>query len=475
MADDVPSWVKADSVPDWVTSPKTTDTKQLDQQQHRGIMDQLLGLTGPRFQTFPERAVRNIGGDIQSFMQAGAAGPPGSREVTQAAIPAAAEIAMQATPLGPESRIAKAAIAGKSVISAERQSAVDILKNEGIEVSAGQARGSQPLRTAESALGTAPLSGDVATEQFNRQMRQFTRAVLNRVGENSDRATPEVIDRAFDRMGNEFDRLEKFPIVPDEQFANEIAQAKNDYFAKTSPYSRSEYLSDIGNRMAMYAHKGMEMPGEVYKSARSQLTRLRRGVGDPVMKETLNKYIEALDGAAERTLVEDNPAALTEWKKVRRQYRNMLVIEKALPAGETGAEGLITPAKLRQAALAQDKRSFRRGKSDFSDLALAGEQLLTPVRTSKTSERANALAMPAEIGAAIAALLSGNLPIAGGATAALLGPGVGGRILMNPRVQEFLKRQKPKMRRSGTIPQELFYRGGVAELLKNLGGQNAPQ
>lgn len=455
-----------DFLPDapWASTPQ--------EKPQRGLLDKLFGMTGPRYQTFPERMVREAAGIPEKMIEGAKAAPPGTREATEAMVGPAAEAAMTFTPLGPEARIAKAAIPSVSRIPETRQAAVDVLKKEGVDVSAGQARGSQPLRTAESALGTAPFSGDVATQQFNRQMRQFTRAALKRVGEYAEAATPEVIDRAFERIGNQFDKLEANVLLPDPTLKAEIAKVNQDYINHTSPGTRVPYMQKVADQVASLS-TAMGVPGKAYKAWRSEMNRIMRKTQNPEYKEALQGAISAIDGAMERTLAKTNPEQLGAWREARRQYRNMMVIEKALPAGEAGAEGLITPAKLRQAALAQDKRSFRRGKSEFTDLALAGEQLLTPVRTSKTSERANALAMPAEVAAAIAALVSGNLPLAGGATSALFGPGVLGRILMNPRVQEALKRPRPAMNRSGTIPQELLYRGGVLDLLKNLGGQNA--
>jgi hypothetical protein len=385
--------------------------------------------------------------------------------------PAAFDIATQVTPLGPESRIARAAIPERSVIPESRQASIDTLKKEGIDVSAGQARGSTALRTAESQLGTAPFSGDKATEQFNTQMRQFTRAALRRVGEDSDRATPDVIDRAFTRIGNEFDRLQQNTVIPDKDLATEIGEARDNYIQLTSPYNRAEAIPNIGNRISMYVHKDIPIPGDVYKATRSQLDKLRRGTTDPVVKETLTDYIDALDGAMERTLQKTNPADLGKWQEVRRQYRNMLIIEKALPAGETGAEGLITPAKLRQAALAKNKRMFRRGKDDFSELALAGEHILSPVKTSKTSERAMIGAVPAEIAAGTVAGISGNIPLAASLYGTTFAPGLAGRALLSSPVQNFLKKGYGEMQHSGVIPQELLARGGIQELLGRLGSQ----
>lgn len=70
------------------------------QPPQRGVMDKVLGLTGPS-KLWPVRAVKEIADIPRQFMQAAEAGPPGSRAVTEAAIKPAAEAAMTFTPASP--------------------------------------------------------------------------------------------------------------------------------------------------------------------------------------------------------------------------------------------------------------------------------------------------------------------------------------------------------------------------------------
>lgn len=70
----------------------------------RGVIDKLFGLTGPRFQTFPERAVRDILSLPQRTMEAAASAPPGTREFTEAVSGPAMETAGTFGPIGPAAR-----------------------------------------------------------------------------------------------------------------------------------------------------------------------------------------------------------------------------------------------------------------------------------------------------------------------------------------------------------------------------------
>lgn len=91
---------------------KAQETPQAAPQGPRTITDKLFGRTGPRYQTFPERAARGLLGLPKQAIQAAASAPAGSREATKAMIPAAAETALALSPMGPESRLARSAVKG---------------------------------------------------------------------------------------------------------------------------------------------------------------------------------------------------------------------------------------------------------------------------------------------------------------------------------------------------------------------------
>ncbi len=331
----------------------------------------------------------------------------------------------------------------------ERQAAANYLKSEGVtDLRAGQQTGSKPLQRAEGQLGSAPLSGGVADEKFNNQMRQFTRAALKRAGESSETAGPEVVDRAYERIGKEFDRLEANVMLPDAQFKSDLQQAKQDYFNLTSEQTRKPFIGKIIDEFdkkltTQYGGTRNILPGEAYKSMRSQMNKLRRGTTDPEYKDALQDVINAMDGAMERTLAITNPSELGAWREVRRQYRNMLVIEKAVTgAGETKAQGLITPQSLRGALTQQSRRSYARGKGDFHDLARAGELLMTPPKSSGTAENIRSITLPG------------------------MAAGIVGRALHSDVVQNILKNRRQTPVR---LPQKDYT---IRALVNALGDQN---
>lgn len=273
----------------------------------------------------------------------------------------------------------------------ERAAAAAVLAKEGVPVTAGQKTGSKMVRMSESEIG-----GTVAEDIFEAQQEAFTQAALRRVGENASRATPDVVDNAFSRIGKEFDTLAtRNAMVPDQKVAADLTNIAVDYASTVAPGMRSPIIEKTVNDVVGLLQTG-RMDGTVYKTLRSNLDRFARGTTQPEAKMAARDLIQALDTGMERSILRNNPADAGRWSQVRRQYRNMLVLEQSLAgAGEAADAGLISPARLRQATVSkQGKRNYVRGSGDFAELARAGGMLLRDMPDSGTASRNAARAIP---------------------------------------------------------------------------------
>lgn len=72
--------------------------------KERSAVDKLFGLTGERYQTWPERLVRDAASLPERTINAAASAPAGSREATEAMIPTATETAATMVPVNPAIR-----------------------------------------------------------------------------------------------------------------------------------------------------------------------------------------------------------------------------------------------------------------------------------------------------------------------------------------------------------------------------------
>lgn len=385
-------------------------------------------------------------GEFAPGMIGGPAGL-GRRALTQVVAPGlASEAAGQATEgtkAEPYARVAAALlgglapnIAGRAIsplpINAERAAAVNTLRNEGVtDLTAGQVTGRKPLQYLEAERGRG-------ANLMESQAEQFTGAALRRVGENADRATPEVIDRAFTRIGGEFDRLAtNNTATVDQQFAQNLRNAVDDYHSLVSAPNRAPVIDNFVTEIRNAAqNNGGVIPGDVYQSLRSRMERSARAMGNnPEARTAVREMREAVDDAMERSIAATgNTADIAAWREARNQYRSMLVIEKAATgAGEGAAAGLISPAKLREATVnTQGRRNYARGDGDFSELARAGVHTMSPLPNSGTPGRLSAqnlgMGLSSMVGGAGGYSAGGGDPVMGGIGAvvgALLPRGIG--------------------------------------------------
>lgn len=325
--------------------------------------------------------------------------------------------------------------------AAGRQAATNALANEGVELTAGQRTGSKGLQYLESE------SGAPARTAVERQKEQFTSAVLRRAGENAPRATPEVIDGAFTRLGNDFDGLAaRNTLQGDQRMVHDLTRTWREYTSLVPETMRAPVVENVLQDITNAVHnQAGTISGEAYGALRSRLDRMARASArDPQLSDALYGVRNALDNAMERSLARSNPADLGAWREARRQYRNLIPIAKAVEGGgEDMAAGLLSPAKMRQTTVSsQGGRNYARGQGEFADMVRAGNETMTPLPNSGTAPRLAAQALLSAPGAAVGYEQGG----AGGAgigavLGALAGRYAGGRALMSRPMQAYLGNQ----------------------------------
>lgn len=366
-----------------------------------------------------------------------------ARRVANVLLPAiASESAGQATkgtPYEPYARVAGGVAAFPTVsgrvitplpASAERNRFVQNLANEGVtSLTAGQRTGNKGLQWFEQAASDMPLGGGGATRITNEGKEQFTQAALRRVGENANRADDITMDRALTRIGNEFDRLStNNDLAADMRLGGDLNNAYQNYVSRVAPTSQVPIVENtLRDIMDYIRNQGGVITGRQYQDMRTRLNTVARETNDPTLSRTLFDIQHALDDTMERSLQRaGNHADLEAWRTARREYRNMIPLERAATgAGADTAEGFISPSQLRNAVVAQNPRAYARGDGDFAQLARSGEAVMKPLPNSGTAPRTLAQN-----------LMSGSVAIGG------LGvPSLAGRAVTSWPVQQYLGNQ----------------------------------
>lgn len=419
-----------------------------------GAQSALSTVTGGASDYQPQTTAGEYAGTVGEFLPGAAIGGANLANLVRfGALPGlASEGAGQLTEgssIEPYARIAAAlaapavpALASKAIspfsgaISPERQALVDTLRAEGVNPTAGQITGSRGLRFAESELG-----GGVARNMADDQARAFTEAAMSRAGQQGI-ASADNMAAMNTRLGQGFNDISaRNTLVSDAQLGNDIGSVLNRY-GKLLETQQKPIIDDLATDIVTrISAGGGKMPGAEYQTIRSDLSKAAQSATNQNLSSALKGLRDSLDNAMARSISPDDAA---EWARLRSEYGNMKVLEKAASgAGENAAEGMISPAKLRQAAQTGRQGQYVRGNGDLDALARAG-QILSPLPDSGTASRLavrGLMSTPAAAGAIAGGVTGDVITGLAGAAAGAAVPAVAGRALMSRPIQSYLTNQ----------------------------------
>lgn len=285
-----------------------------------------------------------------------------------------------------------------------------------IPMDAAQRTGSTFMQRMKNMTADNPFTAGGQHEFVATQKTAINRAILNTIGEDAPRATPEVMGNARTRIGQVMDTVAaRNPIPLDRALTTEL-QAAQDQLVRTVPASdHGPILANIEDITTAAAQNNGVIPGAVYQKLRSNLGQLS---SDPRTGPVATDLREALDDALTRTARNpDDVAALTI---ARQQYRNMKNIEGAISKENNYniSPALVTNALGTKRMGNRNTSVYGRGDQTLAEVARAGRVLMDQGPNSGTPSRLASLGSPALLGAAGLSALHGNLlPAAGLATA----------------------------------------------------------
>lgn len=257
------------------------------------------------------------------------------------------------------------------------------LIDQNIPLSPADQTGSRVLHVAEETL--ANTAGGMKPAQAFRDAQQtgFNRAVLNHAGINADRATPDVVNAAYDNVSKTYNRLVGDRTV---DLTEDWLVGVNDIQQINTSLPESLRSGKITNLAADMYEMGVggPVPAKELQATRSALAEMERSLRQtgkrPEMRRALNKAINMMDDAVEKDLP---PALQKQFQQTRKNFYNLKRIEPNIDA-----DGNISPSKLANNLKSKDKELYARGFSELNELAKAGKSVLpAKLGSSGTSER----------------------------------------------------------------------------------------
>lgn len=256
--------------------------------------------------------------------------------------------------------------------SAERAALVKQLDDRGVNsLTAGEKTGSLTLQGLESKVGNTLGTGYKADRIAEKGKEQFTKAVMQDVGESGMATQPE-LHAAKDRIGDKFNDLSaRNNLKSDNQMVRDIIATAKRYDDVLDANQKPIFDKLLGNIIDKAVGGGMT--GSEYQIARSQLGGKARGlqITDPESAKAFKGLQKALDDTMERGL---SAADKVAWRKARDEYGRLKDIEGAVAKeGEKLVEGVIDPEALnRTISTGKDASAAARGQLPFSKVARAG-------------------------------------------------------------------------------------------------------
>jgi len=323
-------------------------------------------------------------------------------------------------------------------ITGQTKKALQLLSDEGVFPSAGQATGSKSAMLMEE-------GSDLGLALQKQALLNFTKAAFKRIGVTKFDNLGSDMEAAYRRIGNDLD-ITIGAVKPKVKLedAADLARVLQRYQGQASEMLRSPVFQQAFEAVAQSYKSGKPISTEQIRYLHQTLNPLTRR-GDETGVEA-REMMPVIKDIIFRALPKD---ARKRWVNANKEYRDFLALEDALGKRDNIAEAIISPAALAQSTRSVfGKRAFVFGKNDLSELAQAGQVALKQQGTSNTAERLMAQAPTVgagTMGAAAVDVLSGNQV---GNNAALYGAALGmagipvrNRAMATPAGQAYLRNQ----------------------------------
>jgi hypothetical protein len=248
-----------------------------------------------------------------------------------------------------------------------------------IPLSIDQLTNSKAIKTAQKASQELPFSGQSGFR--DKQVAAWNRAVTKTLGEESDRITPEFIDKRFSALGNQFNDLGKGQNYNPEILTSKVDSIVQDAVdAGASREATDGFRNFVKREVSGNLNPDGTIKGETLNKIRAKANATARNSNNFDSKTLYHNFeSEIIDN-----LLPD-AAAKKGFTELKKQYKNLLAIEPLLKS-EKG--GVINPVLLSNRMAAVYNRQFYRGKAgELGELARVGKQLLPELGGSDTFQK----------------------------------------------------------------------------------------
>lgn len=406
----------------------------------------IVNLIGAPAQYEPKTTPGEYAKTVGEFLPAAATGGVGGA-IRGGVIPAlASETAGQVTEgtaAEPYARAAAAVLSslaaakpGKFAGGTEQAKLANRLEEAGVTgITAGQARGSQPLMRAEGML-----------QPTTKQIDEFTAATMRQIGSDAKLATPDNLAATQKSIVKQMDdAVAGVNIIPDAASAQTAAKVAADYVERVPAGQLTPRIRGIANEIKALAASGKDVSLSRLKSWRSDIGDFTVS-SDAATRNAAHSLRTLIDDMTDQALTSAGRADdIASLAKAREAYRNFIGVRDAATRGASES-GILSPTQLNQSMIrAQGRENYAVGRTTpMVDFTRAASATLRPAPTVISGGRRTiSEALPAALGAAgVGGALGAGLGPLGAITAGAAGamaPAIGQAAMRSSAVQAALR------------------------------------
>lgn len=221
-----------------------------------------------------------------------------------------------------------------SLLTPEQQRLATVAQDIGIPLTAGDKTGNKFLKTTEAVMQELPATSGPQTAIQQAKRDALTKAVMQRLGQDSGEFTPDTVLAARRTIGSNFDRIFSKVDVPvgGPDTMNALGNIVQDANANLVP----EQARLVQNRVNQLIDKVSEdgtVSGPAYQAWRSEVQKQAQSAGG-FLGDKLRKVYRAVDQAAYDAANQVGEAG--NLAAARGQYRDLLAVEPLLNRSSDG-------------------------------------------------------------------------------------------------------------------------------------------
>ena len=258
----------------------------------------------------------------------------------------------------------------RSTLSPQAAQLAQSAKAKGIPLDAADMTGSKPLTVMRDVMSNLPLTADRQAAAQAAKQGAFNRAVSETFGSSEEAITPQVLQGARNRIGQEFtDLSSRNTLQASEQLVEKLANLEAQANRSMTPDVARVVKNHIDDVMARI-EPGDVINGKAYRALDLELGRVARTTSNGDIRHGVGQIRDALRTAMDQSISEADRQA---WQQARKQYASLMTVAPLAARSETGD---VSGRALLAQALRQGKSFAFNGGGDLGELGRIGKAFI---------------------------------------------------------------------------------------------------